>query len=130
MPTDTVYEVGVWCKVWKGQRTVRGGEHATLVSVQPRARVGDEGREGDWRQGWVEVWECERSFDVMRFMRHSPTRTGWQLVALGTQQEVPDGLDTVMMVAEVWTQGARGSVAREAAMRMINFPPAGWRWLL
>ena len=128
MPTDTVYEVGVWCKVWKGQRTVRGGEHATLVSVQPRARVESrEGREEDWSQGWVEVWVCDDSFDVMRFTRHSPTRTGWRLVALGTQHE-GQGLDSVMKVAELWAQG---EVSREAGMVMSNMVnAAGWQWLI
>ena len=98
---------------------MRSGEEARLCSVEPRG--------GDWSQGWVEEWVCDGSGDVISFTRHSPTRTGWRLVALGTQHE-GQGLDSVMKVAELWAQG---EVSREAGMVMSNMVnAAGWQWLI
>ena len=76
MTSHTVYEIGVWGKVWLGTRTLRGGKFAVLQSI-------DAGGEEDYSRGWIEEWRLEETGEVLSFTRRSPSRDGWVLKALG-----------------------------------------------
>ena len=117
-----VYEWGIWGKVWRGKKKVRGDQEAYLDGlVQRRGPT-----VGSWTfsRGWVEEWVVEGTEEVLRFTRASPSRDGWKLVALGirdmegTEEETYGWfLGPVKEVVEVWVQG---QVDREIAIATLG----------
>ena len=124
MTSHTVYEIGVWGKVWLGTRTLRGGKFAVLQSIDAG------GEEGDYSRGWIEEWRLEETGEVRSFTRRSPSRDGWVLKAFGNSNaECPIwGGDTRLRVVEVWT---KGEVSKDDALMMSGLENGEmWEWLL
>ena len=127
MTSHTVYEIGVWGKVWVGQRTLRGGKVAELDGLRAR------GEGGHYGSGWIETWRLEETGEVLRYTRHSPFRDGCVLKAFGhANAECPTwGVLTEMRVVEVWT---KGEVSREDAVMRSGLANGDiremWEWLL
>ena len=126
-----VYEMGVWAKIWRGKRKVRGDKDAYLHGLVERR--GDTVGSWTFSKGWVEEWVVEDgSGDVIRKTRASPSRDGWKLVALGIRDVDIEGLGHWKEVAEVWSQG---QVSREDALKRAGPGLPSWmveryRWLL
>ena len=110
-----VYEWGVWGKVWRGKKKVRGDQEAYLDGlVQRRGPT-----VGSWTysRGWVEEWVVEGTEEVLRFTRVSPSRDGWKIVALGIRDISVPEVGQWKEVIEVWVQG---QVNREIAIATVG----------
>ena len=116
-----VYECGVWGKIWRGKRNLRG-EEAYLSGLVGRDRPTEDVE--TFSRGWVEEWVMEGTGQKIRFTRASPSRDGWKLVALGIrdmeggeQETYGWFLGPVKEVVEVWVQG---QVDREIAIATLG----------
>ena len=117
-----VYECGVWGKIWRGKRNLRGDQEAYLAGLERRKR--NQVEDNTYSRGWVEAWVVEGTGETIRFTRVSPSRDGWNIVALGvrdmegTEEETYGWfLGPVKEVVEVWVQG---QVDREIAIATLG----------
>ena len=99
----TVYEMGVWSKIWRGKKKVRGDQDALLVNLAKRR--GDALGSWTYKYGWTEEWVIEQTGEIIRHTRKSPTPQGFKLVALGVRQVFISELSVWDEVCEVWTIG-------------------------
>ena len=120
-----VYEMGVWAKIWRGKRKVRGDKDAYLHGLVERR--GDTVGSWTFSKGWVEEWVCQGSGDVLRYTRRSPTKDGWVLVALGIRNVEVEELGSWKEVDEIWTHGM---VSRESSFGLTGISRERYRWLL
>ena len=121
-----VYEAGVWGKIWRGKKTVRGDQEAYLHGLEMRR--GDTVGSWTYSKGWVEEWVVEGSGEVLRQSRPSPIHDGWKIVALGIRDISVPELGQWKEVVEVWVQG---QVNREIAIATVGIGTNHrYRWYL
>ena len=100
--SSTVYEMGVWTKIWRGVKKVRDNQDAKLKNLAQRR--GDTIGSWTYKNGWTEEWLLE-SGEVHRYTRRSPTPQGFKLVALGIREVEIAELGSWKEVCQVWTHG-------------------------
>ena len=110
-----VYECGVWGKIWRGKRNLRGDQEAYLSGLVGRNRPTEDVE--TFSRGWIEEWVMEGTGQKIRFTRASPSRDGWKIVALGIRDISVPEFGQWKEVIEVWVQG---QVNREIAIATVG----------
>ena len=101
---------------------MRGDQEAYLSGLLGRNRPTEDVE--TFSRGWVEAWVVEGTGETIRFTRVSPSRDGWNIVALGIRDMEGGEQETygwflggLKEVVEVWVQGR---VDREIAIATLG----------
>ena len=124
----TVYEMGVWSKIWRGEKKVRGDQDAKLQNLAQRR--GDTIGSWTYKYGWVEEWTVQGSGDLIRYKHVSPTPHGFKLVALGVREvaELGEGNRACKEVVEAWKH-VGGEVSTEDVLNKTGIIEGQFQWL-